>query len=153
MWLNCVWCLTLGSVFWIMFWIVYSVQTVVFWCVSPHSPSTKHVFSTLLFVVASMIITYQGTVCGAWFWELCFELCFGFRLQCKQLCFEFCPPTAPPPKHVFSALLFVMASMIITYQGSAHCDEILATHPTHFCLPPAEADELTACAFVYLAVW
>ena len=62
-------------------------------------------------------------------------------------------PTAPPPKHVFSALVFVMTSMIITYQGSAHCDEILARHPADFCLPPEEADELTAFTFVYLAVW
>jgi len=78
---------------------------------------------------------------------------FWISSSVQTIVFLILSPTAPPPKHVFSALLFVMASMIITYQGSAHCDEILATHPTHFCLPPAEADELTACAFVYLAVW
>jgi len=39
------------------------------------------------------------------------------------------------------------------HSGSAHCDEILADHPSDFALPDAAADDLIATAFIYLATW
>jgi len=41
----------------------------------------------------------------------------------------------------------------LLHSGSAHCDEILADHPSDFCLPDAAADDLIATAFIYLTTW
>ena len=50
----------------------------------------------------------------------------------------------------FGALLFVIGLIDL---GSAHCDDILADHPSDFCLPDDVADDLIATAFIYLSTW
>ena len=43
--------------------------------------------------------------------------------------------------------------ILIILKGSAHCDEILADHPSDYALPDEVADDLTATAHIYLSTW
>lgn len=49
--------------------------------------------------------------------------------------------------------LLIHLKILVVLEGSAHCDEILENHPSHFALPTAEADDLIATAFIYLSTW
>jgi len=61
-------------------------------------------------------------------------------------------PIAPPTPHVFRTLFFITL-LFLLHSGSAHCDEILAEHPSDFALPGEVADDLCATAFIYLSTW
>mgnify|MGYP002808466763 FL=1 len=45
------------------------------------------------------------------------------------------------------------AQILIILEGSAHCDKILAEHPSDFALPPDAADDLISTCFIYLSAW
>ena len=47
----------------------------------------------------------------------------------------------------------MITSVLLLPSGSAHCDQILEDHPSEFCLPADQADDLIATAFIYLTTW
>ena len=49
--------------------------------------------------------------------------------------------------------LAIHRKILIILKGSAHCDEILADHPSDYALPDEVADDLTATAHIYLSTW
>ena len=49
--------------------------------------------------------------------------------------------------------LLTHLKILMILEGSAHMDEILEAHPSDFALPPEQADDLIATAFIYLRTW
>ena len=49
--------------------------------------------------------------------------------------------------------LEVHRKIMIVLEGSVHCDETLADHPSDYVLPDEAADDLIATSHIYLSTW
>ena len=47
----------------------------------------------------------------------------------------------------------IHSKILIVLEGSAHCDNLLRSHPNEFALPASVHEDLVATAMIYLSTW